>query len=73
LNYRQTAGQTIGMFLAKFDQLEGYLPRPLPFDEKMAAIRIVCGIRRSFHRTSCTVFVAGWTPHVLISINTAKR
>jgi hypothetical protein len=39
LNYRQTAGQTIGMFLAKFDQLEGYLPRPLPFDEKMAAIR----------------------------------
>jgi hypothetical protein len=39
LNYHQTAGQTIGMFLAKFDQLEGYLPRPLPFDEKMAAIR----------------------------------
>jgi hypothetical protein len=39
LNYRQTAGQTIGMFLAKFDQLEGYLPRPLPFEEKMAAIR----------------------------------
>jgi hypothetical protein len=39
LNYRQTAGQSIGMFLAKFDQLEGYLPRPLPFGEKMAAIR----------------------------------
>jgi hypothetical protein len=39
LNYRQTRGQSIGMFLAKFDQLERYLPRPLPFDEKMAAIR----------------------------------
>jgi hypothetical protein len=30
LRYRQTGGQTIGMFLARFEQLESYLPRPLP-------------------------------------------
>jgi hypothetical protein len=39
LRYRQTGGQTIGMFLARFEQLESYLPRPLPFPEKMTAIR----------------------------------
>jgi hypothetical protein len=90
LNYRQTRGQSIGMFLAKFDQLERYLPRPLPFDEKMAAIRrnilpkkkkkkfffiiisIVCGIKKSFRRTSCTVFVAGWKSHASTSINTLQ-
>jgi hypothetical protein len=39
LRYRQTGGQTIGMFLARFEQLESYLPRPLLFPEKMTAIR----------------------------------
>jgi hypothetical protein len=39
LKYRQTGGQSIWMFLARFEQLEGYLPRPLPFPEKMAAIQ----------------------------------
>jgi hypothetical protein len=42
LNYHQTAGQTIGMFLAKFDQLEGYLPRPLPFDETPDELYRLC-------------------------------
>jgi hypothetical protein len=27
------------MFLASFEWLEGYLPRPLPFTEKIAAIQ----------------------------------
>jgi hypothetical protein len=74
LNYHQTAGQTIGMFLAKFDQLEGYLPRPLPFERRWPRsdgtfcliTKIACGIKRSFRRTSCTVFVAGWMPLVSI-------
>jgi hypothetical protein len=39
LNYRQTEGQTIGMFLAHFEQLEGYLPQPLAFADKLTAIR----------------------------------
>jgi hypothetical protein len=39
LNYRQTEGQTIGMFLAYFEQLEGYLPQPLAFADKLTAIR----------------------------------
>ncbi|KAJ3634966.1 hypothetical protein MTP99_007906 [Tenebrio molitor] len=39
LKYRQTGGQSIWMFLARFEQLEGYLPRPLPFPEKMATIQ----------------------------------
>jgi hypothetical protein len=39
LKYRQTGGQSIWVFLARFKQLEGYLPRPLPFPEKMATIQ----------------------------------
>jgi hypothetical protein len=39
LKYRQTERQSVGMFLARFEQLEGYLSTPLPFAEKMAAIQ----------------------------------
>jgi hypothetical protein len=39
LKYRQTEGQSVGKFLARFKQLEGYLPRPLPFTEKKVAIQ----------------------------------
>ncbi|KAH0815957.1 hypothetical protein GEV33_006835 [Tenebrio molitor] len=35
----QTEGQSVEMFLARFEQLEGYLLRPLPFTEKMSAIQ----------------------------------
>ncbi|KAH0810551.1 hypothetical protein GEV33_012241 [Tenebrio molitor] len=55
LRYRQTGGQSIGMFLARFEQLESYLPRPLPFPKKMTAIlitRIDCGTRKSTLQTS---------------------
>ncbi|KAH0814473.1 hypothetical protein GEV33_008319 [Tenebrio molitor] len=39
LNYRQTECQTIGMLLAHFEQLEGYLPQPLAFADKLTVIR----------------------------------
>jgi hypothetical protein len=64
LRYRQTGGQSIGMFLARFEQLESYLPRPLPFPKKMTAIlitRIDCGTRKSTLQTSCTGCAAVWT------------
>ncbi|KAJ3628526.1 hypothetical protein MTP99_015826 [Tenebrio molitor] len=39
LKYRQTEGQSVRKFLARFEQLEGYLPKPLTFTEKIAAIQ----------------------------------
>jgi hypothetical protein len=64
LKYRQTEGQSVGMFLARFKELEGYLPTLLPFTEKMAAIG--CGKRRQPRRRTRPPLLLR-TPFVIVA------